>query len=113
MAKKKPKRAFTFRCSEIQLDALNELLISGGIIRPKDFHDLTKTDWLNLGLSALLRRYLKREISENQVDSIDSVDEVYRLFVMWSRAERGIKGYGFSTKSKKTRFVFGPSKEKL
>ena len=84
----KAKRSFTFRCSDAMYEVLNELSISGGTVRAKDFASLTKTDWLILGLVEIVRLILHLNICREQVDSVDDVENLFRLFVMWSRAEQ-------------------------
>ena len=108
LSRKKTKN-IGFRCSDTLFDVFDELKLTGGGMRPKDFSSLSKIDWINLALSQMFSRFLSRNnICDKQVNSCESVDDVYKLFLQWSRADRGIEGYGFSAKDRKTRFVYGP-----
>ncbi|UCG47130.1 MAG: hypothetical protein JSU94_16735 [Phycisphaerales bacterium] len=57
---------------------------------------------------------LSFRISEHQIESfLDNPDGLFRLFLLYCKAERGEKGYGFTTKSTETRFVYGPPDDQI
>lgn len=61
-----------------------------------------------------LFNFLSVAISERQLESnLYSRDQLCNLFLMYCKAQRGEKGYGFTTKNPKTRFVYGPPSDKI
>lgn len=108
--KKKSKKSFTFRADPNLLEVLEEFAFSGDLIMgPKyDYKTATKTEWLHIGIHNLVWSVLGLEISEKQLEGYDGTPQICNLYIMFSRARRGVKGYGFTTKNKATRFVYGP-----
>ena len=104
----------SFRFKPIVHDVLNEIAKADlpgfpcyGAKKVKK--PIPKTRVIEACLRIYLVFHLGGYISEHQI--ISAVEEPYQifwLFVMFCRAERGEKGYGYTTKSRKTRFVYGP-----
>lgn len=119
MAKRKPKQIFSVRLEPLILEALTEASLGAGEILVGDsqeakeaVREMTRTDWICIALHRLVLPALLTVINEKQVYGYAGTDEIFRLFTMYSRASRGIEGYGFTTEDKKTRFVYGPKIDK-
>lgn len=108
--KKKPRKVVSFRMTESELSVIAELKNTGHVLglTAAECKKCTITDWVMLCFVAALLTVLVTELSPKQVHSYTDIAE---LFVLWSKATRGVKGYGFTTKNKKTRFAYGPSEK--
>lgn len=109
--RKKAKKLVSARFDERMIEALDELSLGSGEIIIDDLElakKTTRTAWVEICVNLVLSMALRNEISGKQVKGYASSPELFRLFTMYSRARRGVEGYGFTTKDKDTRFVYGP-----
>jgi len=105
----------SLRLEPLVIEALNEASLgSGDILLGSDQESqelakqMNRNDWMCAALATMMSAALRRVINTKQVDRYTGTDEILRLFIMYSRARRGVPGYGFSNKDKETRFVYGP-----
>lgn len=88
------------------IEALDELILitidSKGHIKKPELKN--RTQCLEHILSQHLKQIMKGALNKVQLDFCKTPNEVFRLFVMFSKALREIKGYGLDDKN----YVFGP-----
>jgi len=85
-----------------------DILLGGDQESQELAKQMSRADWICAALATMLSAALRKVISTRQVDKYAGTDEIFKLFMMYSRAKRGVTGYGFSNKDKETRFVYGP-----
>ncbi len=85
-----------------------DILLGGDQESQELAKQMSRTNWICAALATMMSAALRRVINTKQVDKYAGTDEIFRLFIMYSRARRGVPGYGFSNKDKETRFVYGP-----
>ncbi len=95
------------------IGALDELVKEGAAIEKIGHERKGKAKWLESSLASMLKMALSREISPLQIGACETHDEVFRLYVMWSRAICEGEGYGFTTDDCATRHVYGPGNNKF
>ena len=95
------KKDAHYKISQVMDDALNELAFSTS--GPNK-----KTQWLEYTLSEFIRQSLKGRLHRAQVAMCKKPDEIFRLFLMYRRAERKEAGYKFTHKDPTKRLVTGP-----
>ena len=71
----------------------------------------TKTGYLEAGLANTLYMKMHKHLNPKQLHSCRTPGELFRLFIMFAKAQAGREGYGFTSKDRKARFVFGPKQE--
>lgn len=111
---KRTKLPTSFRFKPIVIEVLNELAKADipafpcyGVKNIKK--PIPKSRVIEACLRTELFFQLADRISHRQIESaFDDPDQIFWLFLMYCRAEHGEKGYGFTTKNRKTRFVYGP-----
>lgn len=102
----------SFRFKPEVLGVLNELV--GTKIKcagcGKEIKNFTsRIDVIEDSLAGLVAFLLHRSVAEQQIkEHRMNPRQLFRLYLMVCRAERGEKGYGFTEKDKKKRFVYGP-----
>ena len=116
MANKKdsqlPSKPTSFRFKPEVLDVLKEL-VGNDIKCPKcgrvRRHFNSKTEIIEDSLAALVAFILRDEIAEQQIKEYRrNPRQIFRLYIMVCRAKRKEEGYGFTGRTKKKRFVYGP-----
>lgn len=69
----------------------------------------SRIDVIEDSLAGLVAFLLHRSVAEQQIkENRRNPRQLFRLYLMVCRADRGEKGYGFTDKDKKKRFVYGP-----
>jgi len=102
----------SFRFKTEVLEVLNELV--GTKIKcagcGKEIKNFTsRIDVIEDSLAGLVAFLLHRGVAEQQIkEHRRNPRQLFRLYLMVCRAERGEEGYGFTEKDKKKRFVYGP-----
>ena len=71
-----------------------------------NFTDKTDAHTVVSYIEMIMKQAIKGNISQRQIDTYSK--DTSSLFVMYSKACRGVEGFGFTTKQKKTRFVYAP-----
>ena len=75
--------------SQIMRDALDELVHKDRMLRLSN----TRTGWLEISLERLIREILKGKVNQKQIDVCKTPDDIFKLFVIFSRALRGEEDY--------------------
>lgn len=83
------KKITAFKFSQAMRDALDELVHPDRLLRLAN----SRTGWLEVSLSWFIKDLLKGKISQRQLDVCQTPDDIFELFVMYSRAKRGEAGY--------------------
>lgn len=102
----------SFRFKTEVLEVLNELI--GTKIKcagcGKEIKKFTsRVDVIEDSLASLVCFLLQRSIAEQQIkEHRRNPRQLFRLYLMVCRADRGEKGYGFTEEDKKKRFAYGP-----
>lgn len=116
MAKRKRKKLISLRFDPLVVEVLHEASLGSGDILLGGDQELAKqmnrSDWIYAALASMMSTALRKVISTKQVDRYTGTDEIFRLFIMYSRARRGVPDYGFTNEDEETRFIYGPLKIK-